>query len=59
MVCDAGTPYENMVMKSNFDLMRERISAFMKYVKEHGLNEITITDCGKDYQLKSDIIRLD
>ena len=59
VVCDARTPYENMVMKSNFDLMRERISAFMKYVKEHGLNEITITDCGKDYRLKSDIIRLD
>lgn len=58
VVCDAPTPYQNMVMKSNFDLMRERISAYMRYVKEHGLNEITITDCGKSYKLKSDIIHI-
>lgn len=58
VVCDAPTSYENMVMKSNFDLMRKKISAYMKYVKEHGLNEITITDCGKSYRLKSDIVHL-
>lgn len=59
VVCDALSPYENMVMKSNFDLMRQRISDYMQCVKIYGLNTITITDCGRDYKLKSDIILLD
>ena len=59
VVCDASSSHENMVMKSNFDLMRQRISAYMKYVKEYGLNEITIKDAGNEYRLKSDIIYLD
>lgn len=59
VVCDALSPYENMVMKSNFDLMRQRISDYMQYIKTYGLNSITITDCGRNYILKSDIIHLD
>lgn len=59
VVCNAESSYEKMAMKSNFDLMRERISAYMNYVREHGFNEITITDKGRDYLVKSDIIRLD
>lgn len=58
VVCDARSPYENMVMKSNFDLMRRRIADFMQNVKSNGLNEIVITDCGRDYKLMSDIIYL-
>lgn len=58
MVCDASSSNENMVMKSNFELMRERISAYMKYVKEHGFNELIIMDNGREYNLKSDIIHL-
>lgn len=58
VVCDASSPYENMVMKSNFDLMRRRISDFMQNVKSNGLNEIVITDCGREYKLMSDIIYL-
>lgn len=58
VVCDASTSYENMVMKSNFELMRVKISAYMKTVKEQGVNEIVITDSGKNYTLKSDIIHL-
>ncbi len=58
VVCDASSPYENMVMKSNFDLMRRRIADFMQNVKSNGLNEIVITDCGRDYKLMSDIIYL-
>lgn len=58
VVCDAPTPHDKMIMKSNFDLMRERISEYMRQVKEHGLNEIIITDCGRDYILKSDIVVL-
>lgn len=45
-------------MKSSFELMRDRISAYMKYVKEHGFNEITIMDNGREYNLKSNIIHL-
>ena len=58
VVCDAPSSHENMVMKSNFDLMRQRISTYMKYAKENGVNELVITDAGKDYRLKSDIVRL-
>lgn len=61
VVCDAATGYENMVMKSNFQLMRERISAYMKDAKANGVNRITITDHTdeKSYDLQSDIIVLD
>lgn len=38
--------------------MRDRISAYMKCVKEHGFNEITIMDNGREYNLKSNIIHL-
>ena len=58
VVCDAASYNGNMVMKSNFELMRDRISAYMKYVKEHGFNEITIMDNGREYNLKSNIIHL-
>ena len=54
--CEYGAIHETM--KSNFSLMREQISAFMEQVKEDGLHEITITDQGKTYRLKSDIIYL-
>lgn len=58
VVCDAPSSYENMVMKSNFELMRERISAYMKRVQKEGINEIRIQDGGNEYQLKSDIVHL-
>jgi len=58
VVCDAPTSQENMVMKSNFDLMRERISAYMRELKKIGFNEIVIEDEGKKYPLKSDIVHL-
>jgi hypothetical protein len=59
VVCDANTSHENMVMKSNFDLMRHRISSYMNYIKKYGLNELVIEDAGNEYRLKSDIIHLD
>ena len=40
VVCGAPSSYENMVMKSNFELMRERISEYMKRVQKEGINEI-------------------
>lgn len=58
VVCDAPSSHDNMVMKSNFDLMRQRISAYMKWVKEQGFNELIIEDLGNEYRLKSDIIHL-
>lgn len=58
VVCDALSSDKNMAMKSNFNLMRRRISAYMENVKEHGLNEILINDNGNEYKLKSDIIHL-
>ena len=58
VVCDAPSSYENMVMKSNFELMRERISEYMKRVQKEGINEIRIQDGGNEYQLKSDIVHL-
>ena len=58
VVCDAPTPIENIVMKSDFDLMRQRISTFMKELKIRGFNEIVINDGENKYPLKSDIILL-
>lgn len=58
VVCDAKTSYENMVMKSNFELMRVKIAQYMESVKADGLNEIVINENGEEYRLKSDIIHL-
>lgn len=58
VVCDAGSSNENMFMKSNFGLMRQRISIFMDYVEKHGIRELVITDLGKEYRVKSDLILL-
>lgn len=57
VVCDASTSLDNMKMKCNFELMRIKIAEFMNDVK-NGFNEITITDGGVEYKLKSDIIHL-
>ena len=58
VVCDAPSSYESMVMKSNFNLMRERIGAYMQGISRATLNKIDISDNGKNYPLKSDIILL-
>lgn len=57
VVCDASSSLDNMKMKCNFELMRNKIAEFMNGVKT-GFNEITITDYGVEYKLKSDIIHL-
>lgn len=56
VVCEATSYNESLLMKCNFSLMRKYIKAFMESVKANGLNEITISDNGKEYNLKSDII---
>lgn len=58
VVCDGRTSHDNMVMKSNFTLMREKIKEYMESVKTDGLNEVSFNENGKAYCLKSDIIRL-
>ena len=56
VVCDAGQPYDNQVMKSNYEVMRANIAEYMADVKQNGVNEITIVDSGRNYKVKSDII---
>mgnify|MGYP004639676863 CR=1 FL=1 len=56
VVCDGDNAEENLRMKSDFSLLREKISAFMEYVRNHGLNKIEIFDNNQRYELYSDII---
>ena len=56
VVCDGRDQEERLRLKSDFDLLRKQISSFMSYIKDKGLNQITITDFGKNYQVYSDII---
>lgn len=56
VVCDGKDNEECLTMKCDFDLLRSKIKSFMAYIREHGLNKITINDNGKDYELYSDII---
>lgn len=56
VVCDGRNAYECLVMKSDFAILREKISAFMEYCLQNGVNQIFITDNGVTYSLKSDII---
>jgi hypothetical protein len=59
VVCDGKSNRENLRMKSNFPLMRERIGEFMKDASVHGVQNITMDIDGKHLVLKSDIILLD
>lgn len=56
VVCDGKDAYECLIMKSDFKLLREKISSFMRYSLNNGINEIDIVDNGITYHLKSDII---
>lgn len=58
VVCDSDTPQGNIAMKSDFELMREKISNYMDQVKKQGLNEIIIKDYNREYCVKSDIVHL-
>ena len=59
VVCDGKSNRENLRMKSNFPLMKERIGEFMKDASVHGVQNITMDIDGKHLVLKSDIILLD
>lgn len=56
VVCDGNTPYECLKMKSDFKLLRAKISAFMKYSLVNGINQIEIIDNSTKYTLMSDIV---
>ena len=56
VVCDGATPYECLKMKSDFNILRQRIKAYMENVSEQGLNSVTVIDNGKQYTLYSDIV---
>ena len=56
VVCDGKTPYECLKMKSDFELLRKRISDFMALSLKNGLNKIDIYDNGRKYSVYSDIV---
>ncbi len=56
IVCDGDNQEENLKMKSDFNILRERISAFMDYSLQNGINKVQIKDEGIIYKLYSDII---
>ena len=56
VVCDGKDAEECLSMKCDFNLLREKISAFMEYISKNGLNKIIISDNGTEYELYSDII---
>ena len=58
VVCDGSNSKANMKMKSDFSLMREKISEYMNSLKTEPINQIMIEDEGKQYLLKSDIVYL-
>ncbi len=56
VVCDGANAYECLQMKSDFPLLRQKIKAFMETALTDGVNSITITDNGRSYPLRSEII---
>lgn len=56
VVCDSKDAYECLIMKSDFTTLRKKISAFMSYSINNGVNKINIIDNGITYSLQSDII---
>ncbi|MDE6782054.1 MAG: hypothetical protein K2J40_11460 [Ruminococcus sp.] len=56
VMCDAETLNERMSMKSNFDLLRRQIAAYMNYIKSHKPNEIEIIDGNQTCKVMSELI---
>lgn len=58
VVCDSDDARVRLAMKSDFDILRRKIRAFMEYSLQNGVNRITIIDDGKAYCLQSDIVNV-
>lgn len=56
IVCDGNTQYDSLCLKSDFNQIRKKIFNYINEVNKNGFNEITITDNGNKYVVKSDII---
>ena len=47
---------ESMKLKANFALLESKIKSYIHYYENRPLNELSITDGGKEYEVYSDII---
>lgn len=56
VVCDDYSPARRLKMKSDFALLRKKIKAFMDYSLINGINIIQISDNGRKFNLKCDIV---
>ncbi len=56
IVCDGGSSYESLRLKSDFERIEQGIKKYMEYVKLHGFNYVDITDNDIIYSVVSDII---
>ncbi len=56
VVCDGKDSYECLAMKSDFTILRKKISVYMEHIAKNGINEIEIEDNGITFSLQSDII---
>lgn len=56
VVCDGATHQETLLLKSDFELIRTKIKAFMENAKKEGVNRIVIKDGGKEFPLQCEII---
>ena len=55
IVCDGKNAFDNLKLKSNFNIIRKQIEDFMEN-RVNGLNKITITDENNKFIVYSDII---
>lgn len=56
VVCNGENAYQNLVLKSAFDLIEPEIQNYFHFLEHNEPNKLVIQDAGKDYTVYSDII---
>jgi hypothetical protein len=56
VVCDGINSYDSLRLKSEFDLLKKKINAFMTHAMNFGLNQIEIIDELIPYKIYSELI---
>ncbi len=59
IVCNGENTYQNLVLKSDFDIIETRISGYFHFLENNEPNKLVIQDAGQEYEVYSDIISIE
>ncbi len=59
IVCNGENTYQNLALKSDFDIIETRISGYFHFLENNEPNKLVIQDAGQEYEVYSDIISIE